>query len=113
MLLNWLAFFGLGVVSYTFISLYGQLTGGNNTTIAQTAFSAIKPLQLIILIVGNIFFAIGLFYGFKNTQFAIPAFIATGIITSYVYSLGILSGTFSLYNLFGVALVLCGIFFLR
>ncbi len=112
MILNWIYFFVLGVCAYIGISYFAQLTGGGSTTALQAAIASLKPIPILILIVANVFFALAIFFGFKNTKLAIPAVLAIGVITSSVYSVVILGASFSFMELVGVALILVGIFFL-
>ena len=113
MLLNWVLFAIFGILAYICISLFGQLTGGSSTTMWQAALAAIKPVPLLVLIIGNIFFSLGLFVGFKNTPFALPAFVALGIVVSFFYSMFVLGGTVTSVKVAGLGLILLGIYFLK
>ena len=113
MLLNWVLFAVFGILAYVCISLFGQLTGGSSTTMWQATLAAIKPFPFLVLMVGNIFFSVGLFVGFKNTPFAIPALIALGVIVSFFYSMFVLGGTVTSVKVAGLGLILLGIYFLK
>ena|SRR3989344_2125324 len=113
MLGNIALFFISGVIAYTLISFFGQITGGGAKTIVEVVRAVLKPLPLLLLVVGNIFFAMTVFAGFKVTQFAIPAAIALGAAVSFFYSVLVLGGTVTALKVLGVVLILVGIFFLR
>jgi multidrug transporter EmrE-like cation transporter len=53
------------------------------------------------------------FSGFGWTKFAVPAAIALGVITSFVYSAVFLGGAVSLVRILGIVLILAGIYLLR
>lgn len=101
------------VLAYTCISFFAQITGGGSATLLQAALSAVRPLPILILIVGNIFFSMAVFSGFGWTKFAVPAAIALGVVTSFVYSAVFLGGAVSLVRMLGVVFILAGIYFLR
>jgi len=113
MFANIALFFVSGVIAYLFISFFGQITGSGTKTIIDAVRAVLKPLPLLVLLIGNVFFAITVFSGFKVTQFAIPAAIALGVIVSFFYSVFFLGGTVTALKAFGVVLILAGIFFLR
>lgn len=113
MIANVALFFVFGVIAYALISLFGQMTGGEGKTFLGVLLAAVKPLPLLMLIVGNIFFAMAIFTALKITPFAIPATIALGAIVAFFYSALFLGGTVTLLKVFGVVLILAGIFFLR
>lgn len=113
MIANVALFFVFGVIAYALISLFGQMTGGEGKTLLDVALAAVKPLPLLVLIVGNIFFAMAIFTALTITPFAIPATIALGAIVAFAYSVLFLGGTVTLLKVFGVVLILAGIFFLR
>ena len=110
--MNWLLFFGFGVTAYIGISIFAQLTGGQGSTLLQVAINSIKPLSLLVLVVANVLFGMAVFMGFKNTQFAIPATIAIGVITSVCYSVFVLGGQLTMSKVGGIFLVLAGIYLL-
>lgn len=113
MILSVALFALFSVLAYVCISLFGQMTGSGASTLWGAALSALRPLPLLILVAGNVFFSMAVYSGLAWTRFAIPAALALGVITSFIYSALFLGGTVTLLKLAGVALILCGIFFLR
>ena len=113
MVLNWLLFFALSFGAYILIALFGQLTAGESTTLWQVALAEFKPLPLAIILFANAVWATGLYFGFKNTNLALPIAISIGVVTGFVYSLLFLDATFTPLKLLGVALVLGGIFLMQ
>ena len=105
------AFFS--IATYVLISIYGQITGGNATPLYEAALSALRPLPLLLIVVGNVCFSMAIFSGLSWTRFAIPAALALGVITSFAYSALFLGGTVTVAKLVGVVLILGGIFLLR
>ena len=113
MVLNWVSFFALSVVAYLLIGLFSQLTASGSTSLWQTALAEFRPLPLLVILAGNAIWAAGLYFGFKNTNLALPIAISIGVITGFVYSLLFLDATFTPLKLLGVALVLGGIFLMQ
>lgn len=103
----------LSFIAYTFIALFGQLTGGVSETLLESMRPIFKPQALMVLLVGNIFFACAIFIGLKITAFAVPAAIAFGVIASFVYSVLFLGGAITAMNVLGVIFILIGIFLLK
>ncbi len=113
MVLDFLFFVLLSVATYTCISILGQLTGGTSMTLLQAATALFRPLPFVIMLVANVLFSTALFMGFQVTKFAIPAALACGVITSFIYSVVMLGGVVTVFRLGGVVLILAGIFLLR
>jgi multidrug transporter EmrE-like cation transporter len=61
------------------------------------------------MLVGNMFFGLGLYYGFGLTRFAIPAAIAMGVVVSFVYSVALLGVQVTLLKIIGAAVVILGV----
>lgn len=113
MLLTGLTFFILSFITYTLVSLFGQLTGGSDGTFWEDILEVFKPIPLVILLVSNLFFAAALSIGFKLSPYAPSMAIAVGVIASFVYASLFLGGTVTLFRIVGVVLVLAGIYLLR
>ncbi len=103
----------LSFITYFLISVVGQLTGSGSGSLVHHALQVIKPLPLLLLVISNIFFAVALAVGFKFTQYAIPAAIAIGVISSFIYSAIFLGGFVTLLRIAGIFLILAGIYLLR
>ncbi len=101
------------VLAYVCISAFAHMTGGTSATLLQSALSALKPLPLLLLVIGNIFFSMAVFSGLGWTKFAVPAAIALGVITSFAYSALFLGGAVTVAKIAGIALILGGIYLLR
>lgn len=109
MLLQWVFFVVSVVVAYTGISWFGQMTAEFGTTPVTSFLAAIRPVPLFIVTVANMFFGLGLYYGFGLTRFALPATIALGVITSFVFSAVVLGAQVTLMKLVGVLVVILGV----
>jgi hypothetical protein len=106
--MQWLLFVVSIIVAYIGISIFSQLSGASQT--ALSAFlSPVRPWPFLAMLVGNMFFGLGLYYGFGLTRFAIPAAIAMGVVTSFVYSVAILGAKVTLVKLAGAAIVILGV----
>lgn len=112
MLLNWILFFVIGVLAYIGISLMGQLSGGAANSALQAGFGILKPYALIALLLGNGLWGVALYFGLQQTKAAIPALIAVGVITGFVYSAIFLETEVTALRLLGLAAVLLGIYLL-
>lgn len=106
-------FFALSFLTYTLFSVFGHLTGGSPGDFWQDILEVFKPLPLLLLVIGNVFFAAALSIGFKFTSHAIPSAIAIGVIASFIYSAVFLGGTVTWIKGVGILLILAGIYFLR
>jgi hypothetical protein len=108
-MLQWIAFVGLMIIGYTGISWFAQLSGGSSDSALSAFLSAIRPFPLLVVTVANMFFALGLYYGFGLTRFAIPAAVSLGMLTSFAYSVIILGAPVTLTKLAGVGVVIIGV----
>lgn len=109
MAIQWLLFIASVVVAYIGISWFGQMTGASSTSPLSALLTAIRPIPIIIVVVSNAFFGLGLYYGFGITRFALPATIAMGVVTSFIYSVIILGAEVTLVKLAGAAVVILGV----
>lgn len=113
MIIQWLIFLATTVVAYTFIATLGRLGGGE----AETAWDSVKnlftPLVFGVMVVGNLFFVVGVYYGFLVTENAIPIAVTLGVLTSFVYSIVTLGTTVTPPHLAGLGLIIIGIYLLR
>lgn len=109
MALQWFFFVVLIVIAYTGISWFGQMTAEYGTTPLSSFFAAIRPIPLLVVTIANMFFGLGLYYGFGLTRFALPATIALGVITSFVFSIVILGAQVTLMKIAGLLVVIVGV----
>lgn len=108
MLNHWLLFVVSILVAYTGIAVFGHISGEKSTPLAAF-LAALQPVPLLIVTGANMFFALGLFYGFKITRFAIPMTISSGVIVSFLYSAFVLGAKISVYKIAGIVLILGGV----
>lgn len=113
MILSAALFALFSVLAYICISVFAQMTGGTSTSLMQAALLALRPIPILILILGNVFFAMAVFSGFGWTRFSVPAAIAVGVVTAFVYSALFLGGTVTVTKVLGILLILLGIYLLR
>ena len=113
MWLSILLFFVLSFITYTLFSWFGQLTGGGPGNLKEDVLSIFKPFPLLILLIGNAFFAGALSVGFSFSKDAIPMAIAVGVIASFTYSALFLGANVTWIRILGVAFVLVGIYLLK
>lgn len=109
MLLSWILFVTCAIVGYIGIAWFAQLSGGSSHTALEAFISAIKPFPLLVATIANMFFGLGLYYGFGVTRFAIPAAISIGVITSFVFSLVFLGAQITLTKAFGILVIIAGV----
>ena len=112
MILNWLLFLVLSVLTYICISIFGQITGGQNSSIWRAGLAALKPVPLIIGTVANVFFGMAIYTGFKISKFSIPASISLGVIVAEIYAVAVLGGIMTVPKYIGTGLILIGVFLL-
>jgi multidrug transporter EmrE-like cation transporter len=112
-LLNWLLFAVTGVVAYVLLSLFGQLGGGSSNSAVGAFLAAFKPIPFVLLIIGNALWGVAVYFGLQNTKYAIPAVIALGIITSFLYSLIVFENPVTWWRLLDLGLVILGIYFIQ
>ena len=110
-MINWLLFVALSVVAYTLISWFGTVTGSSDS-VPETIKSVFTPLSFALLVAGNVFYGVALFYGFSVSSFALAIALAIGAITAWVYSLVVLGSVFQVSQLLGLGLIIIGIFLL-
>lgn len=91
------------------IAWFAQLSGASSHTVFEAFTSAVRPFPLLIATVANMFFGLGLYYGFSVTRFAIPAAISIGVITSFVYSLIFLGAQVTLTKILGILVIIVGV----
>lgn len=109
MLTQWLGFLLAIVTAYLGISWFAQLTAEYGVTAWGAFLSAVRPLPLLIVTVANMFFGLGLYYGFGFTRFAIPAAISIGVVTSFVYSVFVLGAQVTSIKILGALMVILGV----
>jgi hypothetical protein len=109
MILQWVLFCVTIFVAYIGISLFAQLSGASSTGALQAFLSTLRPIPLIVVTIANMFFGLGLYYGFSLTRFAIPIAISIGVMTSFVYSLIFLGAHVTAYKIGGLILILLGV----
>jgi multidrug transporter EmrE-like cation transporter len=102
----------LMVVGYAGISWFAQLSGGASHTAFEAFFSAVRPIPLLVVTIANMFFALGMYYGFTITRFAIPAAISIGALTSFAFSVLFLGAQVSVVKIAGILVVLAGVILL-
>jgi hypothetical protein len=107
--MNWLLFLLIGVLAYAALSLMGQLSSGDAKSALDAALRLFSPYALVALVIGNALWAIALYFGLKETNAAIPALIAVGVITSFVYSALLLGSEVTIQKIAGLAAILIGI----
>lgn len=112
-MLNWILFFFASVASYICIAVLGQLTGSNHATVGSAVLSLFKPIPFALLILGNIFWVAAVYYGFLNTRSAIPAVIAIGVITDFIYSVIFLNDPITFTHILGIIVIFVGIYLIR
>ena len=106
-------FFVLSLITYFLFAWFGHMTGGSAGTFWQDVLEVLKPVPLIVLLVGNFFFAAAISIGLKVSPYAIPMAIAIGVLSSFVYSMLFLGGTFTWVKMLGVVVILAGIYLLK
>lgn len=110
--MNWIVFGVLGVLTYAAFSLVAQLTGGAAHSAVGAAFSFFKPYALVTLVVANLFWAMAVYFGLRESRDALPMLVAIGVIVSFVYSILFLHDQATPARLLGLVLVLGGIYLL-
>ena len=112
-MLNWFYFTVSAVLAYVSLSLFGKLSGGSATSALGSVFATFKPTAFFFLIVGNVLWAVAVFFGLRGTPYALPATIAIGIITSFFFSVVVLGTSITIYRLLGIVVILLGVYLLR
>ncbi len=112
-MLNWAMFAITGILAYVFLSMFGHLGGGSGTSALGAVLATFKPLPFVLLVLGNTLWGVSVFFGLQNTGYAIPASIALGIITSFLYSVIVFDAPVTLIRVLGLCIVLCGIYLLK
>ena len=107
--MQWMLFVPLTIVAYIGIAWFAQLSGGSSSTSLQAFLSAIRPFPLLVVTVANMFFALGAYYGFASTRFAIPVMISIGAVTAFVYSVVFLGAQLTALKVFGIIVALSGV----
>lgn len=111
-MVTWTLFFVYMVFSYIGFSIFAQMGGGTGTTVLTTITSALRPLSFVILVVSNIIWSITIFYGLKNTPYAVPMLYAGGVIISFIYATLFMGGEVTLLRICGVGVIVVGIYLL-
>jgi len=106
---HWLIFAVSMGIAYMGIALFGQLSGDKGTSALSAFLTALRPLPFLIITIANMFFALGLFYGFKVTRYAIPIAISSGVIISFLYSVFVMGTSITITKVIGVVTILVGI----
>jgi len=81
-MINFLLAVILNIFSYVCIWTYGRI-GGTTKTLEDAILAVFHPKALVLIILGNIFFATSLFFYFKSTDLAIPISMAVGVLTAF------------------------------
>ena len=110
MVLHWIFFASLVALAYIGISYVGQMTGGESPSVGHTILKMFNPVIFAVLIVANTTFSASLYYGFLVTSTAISVAVSIGVIVSFSYSVVIIGAAFSFIKIFGVFLILSGIY---
>ena len=109
----WVYFITLIAVMYVSISFFAQFTGDDSAGPVESLKRLLTPTALGLLIVTNVLFVVGIYFGFLVSANAIPISIAVGIIVSYIYSVLVLAVPLSLLHVIGIVLIMAGIYLLR
>lgn len=109
----WVYFVVLISVMYVGISTIGRLSGGSGESLYSSIVNLFTPLILLLVILTNVLFAAGIYYGFIVSSNALSISIAIGIITAFCYSVLLLGVTITPAKLLGLSFVLVGIYLLR
>lgn len=109
----WLSFVVMIVLMYVCINTVGQLTGGSHSSWLASVRQLFSPVVLGLVLVTNVLFAIGIYFGFIVSNNALTIAISIGIVTSYVYSVVVTGVGVTVLHLFGLLCVLVGVYFLR
>lgn len=113
-LATWGVFIVFGIVAYTLISYYGMVTSNAQAGSPLEIVSGIvtHPAGVFAMIVGNLLFAVALYYGFQLTPSALSIMYATGVITGYAYTYVTGRTEVSGLHLLGVLFIILGIWLL-
>ena len=76
---QWIAFLASVLAAYIGISIFAQLSSGATTPLSAF-FSTLRPLPFFVVTIANMFFGLGIYYGFGLTRFAIPIAISVGVL---------------------------------
>lgn len=112
-MLNWIYFVVIISVMYVCIATIGRFSGGDATSAIQGIRQLFTPLLLSLMLLSNVLFAFGIYYGFVVSSNALPISVAIGVAATFIYSVLTLGVSVTLTKLLGIAFVLLGIYLLR
>src|SRR5262245_35654402 len=97
------------ILAYTGIAVFAQLTGGSSHTALGAFLSPVRPVPLALVILANMFFALGLYWGFSLTRYALPVAFAIGVIVSFSYSAVVFGAKVSVLKIGAAGVIILGI----
>lgn len=112
-MLHWIYFVTLIIVMYVCIATIGRFTGGEATSVLGSVKNLFTPLLLALMLISNMLFAVGIYYGFIVSTNALPISIAIGVGASFLYSVVTLGVVVTTPNMLGLGCILLGIYLLR
>ena len=112
-MLHWAYFIVIISVMYVCIATIGRITGGESASVLESVRSLFTPLLLSLMLLANVLFAIGIYYGFIVSSNALPISVAIGIVATFIYSVAMLGVSVTGTKLLGIACILIGIYLLR
>jgi drug/metabolite transporter (DMT)-like permease len=111
--MNWLLSILFTIVAYAIISLY-SIRSGAQATAWQAFFASVRSiLDLGLVVVGGMFYAVALFYGTLSSDFAPSIVISLGVIVSFIFSVWLGDGVITPQRLAGIAVVMFGVWLMR
>lgn len=109
MFFQWFAFGIVTVIAYCGIAFFAQMTGGSSTGAWQAFVAIFSPIPFFIILVANMLFSVGIYYGFTVTRYTIPIATAIGAVTTYIYSIVVLGASVSVLKMVGIVVIIAGI----
>ena len=112
-MLNWILAIIATIVSYTLFSYYGLRTG-ELLSFKQALMAPVNNLvNFSLVIIGSAGFGVATFYGLKGSPYAITAVISIGLIVSFVFSVLFADGRITSFRIFGLAMIIFGVWLLK
>lgn len=112
-MIHWFLFVSILTLMYLCISTIGKMSGGEAQSVLESVKNLFTPFLLVLVLISNILFAIGIYYGFIVTSNALTISIVIGVVTSFVYSVVMFGVSVTATKLVGLGLVLIGVYLLR
>jgi hypothetical protein len=109
MVFQWFAFFITTTIAYCGIAVFAQMTGGGSTGALQAFLAIFRPIPFFVILIANMLFSVGVYYGFTVTRYTIPIATAVGVVTTYLYSIIVLGASVSALKIIGIAAIIIGI----